>query len=343
MTAWVLLVAVLLLAANAFFVAAEFAAVGARRTLIEQWAEAGGRRAEMSLGAIRALPGHLTAAQLGIAMASLGLGFVAEPAVAAVLEDALDAVGFPQGLVHAVSFGVALAIVVLAHTVLGEMVPKNLALAGAERTLLVLVVPMVAFLRLFAPIIWVLNGAANGVLRLFRVEPVDEKVNAVTHGELAVMVQESHDEGLIEAQERARLAGALAFRETTVDAVMAPIVDVDAVPRLSTVSEIEAALADTNHTRLPIYGDDLDDVLGFVHAKDLLDVAEDARARPISVQRIRPILRVPTGTVLPELLVAMKSTRTHLAVVHAHGRTVGVVRLDDVLEALVSDSPAPST
>ncbi|CAN5698470.1 hemolysin family protein [soil metagenome] len=339
MTGWSLLVAVALLVANAFFVAAEFALITARRTKIEPLADAGNRRARVAMRQVKELSLQLAGAQLGITMASLGLGFVAEPAVADVLERAVETfVTLPTGLLHTLSFVVALSIVVFLHMVLGEMVPKNIAIAGPERTLLWLAVPNQAYMTVFRPVIRALNAIANGGVRLLRVEPRDELATVHTAQELSAMVAMARHEGLIEEFEHKLLTGALDFGDRDVASVMIPRDEVVAVRRTCTVAEAERVVVQRGHSRLPVLGEGLDDVRGFLHAKDLLSLPPEAQDRPIPVDRLRPMLIVSQQRSLEELLLTMQRAHLHFALVtDGQGHTTGIVTLEDILEELVGE------
>lgn len=205
-----LALAVLLLAGNAFFVGAEFALISARRSQIEPIAAAGSRRARIVLDDMRHLSLMLAGAQLGITVCSLGLGAVAEPAVAHLIERGAGAVGLPDWLLHPVAFAIALGIVVSCHMVIGEMVPKNIAIAAPERAALLLGPAMAAVVRVARPLIWLLNHLANAVLRLTGVEPKDEMTAAYTPDEIAGLLAESHAEGLLQPEEHELLTHALA-------------------------------------------------------------------------------------------------------------------------------------
>ena len=340
MSAGALLVAVLLLVANAFFVAVEFALVASRRTKLESMADQGHVGARRALASITDLSSQLAGAQLGITIASLLLGFVAEPAVAHGIESLLDGVvTLPEGVVATIGFSLALAIVVFLHMVLGEMVPKNIAIAGPERVLLALDLPNRAYLWLFRPAIVVLNGLANVVVRLLGAEPADEVSDSHTSDELAEMISASRDEGLIADIQDQLLRGALAIGEAPVRDLMIPRDRVRYVERNATASEAEAAVVRTGHSRLLVVGDGgLDDVLGFIHAKDLLTIPGPLRERPLPLGRIRRIPIVRPEAVVDDVLYALQRARVHLAVVaDGTGRTVGLVSLEDMLEELVGD------
>lgn len=333
-----LVVAALLLVANGVFVAAEFALVAVRRTRIDQLVAEGDIRAKVAQRAIRDLSFMLSASQLGITMASLGLGYVAEPAVARLFEGPLERLGLPEAASHTVAFSLALTLVVFLHMVIGEMVPKNIAIAEPERTALWLATPMRVFTIAFGPLIRALTALANGGLRLLRVEPRDELVVAHTGEEIAGMLAASRREGLLEEVGHRLMSGALGFADEPVADVMVPRAKVVAVGAGSTIDQIERRVIDTGHSRLPVFGRDIDDVIGFVHAKDLLDMTGVHRRRPLPPSVLRRMLVVPEDQSLQVVLRSMRRARIHFAlVVDGAGRTAGIVTLEDVLEVVVGE------
>jgi CBS domain containing-hemolysin-like protein len=339
MTAANLALAVALLVANGFFVAVEFALIASRRTKLEQMAAAGSARARMAIASMRHLNLQLAGAQLGITMASLALGYVAEPTVAGLIEGALERfVELPEGLLHTTGFLVALTIVAFLHMVIGEMVPKNIAIAAPERTLLALALPNRAYVTIFGPLLRFLNGLANAGVRLVGVEPQDELATAASAAELAVMLGASRDEGLIEEVAHQLLTGAIALGDRRITSVLVPLDQVVWLPRSATPEQAEALVVSSGHTRLLVAGDRVDQILGFIHAKDLLTVPEDARRRPLPLSLVRRMLVVTEDTSLDDALLAMQQARIHLATVtDKSGRTLGIVSLEDVIEALVGD------
>lgn len=335
---WQILFALAMLVANAYFVAIEFALVGSRRTKLEPLAEGGSRRARRAVVATGDLNLELAGAQLGITMASLLLGFVAEPLVVHALEDLFGFADLPEGVTAAAAFLVGLSIVVFLHMVIGEMVPKNVAIAAPERTLLALMPVDRAYLAVFRPVVRLLDGLASIGLRLLRVERRDEVGGTPTAQELAVMLAESHEEGLIEDFAHDLLAGVLDFGGRTAGDVMVGRDDIVAIDRGTTVAEAEARFVEAGHSRLPVLGATPDEPLGFVHAKDLLTVDDDAVGRPVPARLVRPLPVVRADRPLDEVLVAMRRTRVHVALVADEaGRTAGLVTLDDLLEELVGD------
>ena len=328
--------AVALLVANAFFVWAEFALVAARATRMQQLAEAGSRRARLTLVSMGDLNFALAGAQLGITMASLGLGFVAEPAVGDLLAGPLR--GLPEALARPVEISLALTIVVAAHMVIGEMVPKNIAIAEPDRSALLVVAPFRAYALVFRPVIWFLNVVSNAVVWPFGVRPRDRLSSAHSAEEIRAMLEASGAEGVIDPFEQRLLARILVLRDLDAGAAMVPRPDVVAVPDTATPAEIGRLVVETGHSRLPVYRDTLDDVAGFVHAKDLLGVAADDWERPIPSGLVRDALVVPESRSLLHALNDMREHRAHLAVVvDEHGGVEGVLTLEDVLEELVGD------
>jgi len=339
MTGWYLFIALLLLLANAFFVAAEFGLIAARRSKIQQLAEEGHSRARVALRAVRELSFMLAGAQLGITMASLGLGAIAEPAVAHLVEGALGSfIALPEGLLHSVSFVIALTIVVFFHMVIGEMAPKNVAIAEPEKTALWLAIPFRAYVILFKPFIRFLNLVANAGVRVLGVEPQDELRSVHSVKEISVLISDAAKGGMMDEFEHDLLAGAVAFGERDAASVMVPRTEMTAFPSSITPIELEGAVLATGHSRFPIYGESLDNMLGFFHAKDLLRVPPADLEEPLRRDLIREFLVVPESRKLHPLLLDMRRQRTHFAlVIDEHGGTSGVVTLEDLLEELVGD------
>jgi len=339
MTATRLGLSFLLLVANGFFVAVEFALIASRRTKLEALADGGSARARMALGAMRQLNVQLAGAQLGITMASLVLGYVAEPTVAGLIEHGVDGVvHLPVGLLHTIGFVVALMIVAFLHMVIGEMVPKNIAIAAPERTLLSLALLNRAYVTLFGPLLRILNGLANGGVRLVGVEPQDELATAASAEQLAVMLGASRDQGLIEEVAHQLLTGALDLADRRLRTVVLTSDKVVWLPRSATPEQAEALVVSSGHTRLLVAGSGMDDVLGFVHAKDLLTVDEAARDRPLPLRLVRRMLVLAEDTSLDDALLAMQQARIHVALVSDQaGHTLGIATLEDVIEELVGD------
>jgi CBS domain containing-hemolysin-like protein len=267
------------------------------------------------------------------------LGFVGEPAVAHLIAAPLEALfDPPEGLVHVVSLVIALGIVVFLHMVIGEMVPKSLAITEPERTLLVLALPNQLYVTVFRPVIGLLNASANGIARLAGVEPQSELTTVHTAREFAAMLAHSREEGLIEPFEHDLLTGVLDFRDRPVAAVMVPRDRMVIVHAGVTVAEAEAVAVESGHSRLPVVGEDAQRPFGFIHSKDLLSLSPAAHPRPVPDRLIRRMLQVPPERTLGDLMVSMRTARVHVAVVvDPSGQTLGLVTLEDLLEELVGD------
>lgn len=335
-----LTVSVLLLIGNAFFVGAEFALISARRSVIEPRAEEGRWAARITLYAMERVSLVMAGAQLGITLCTLGLGALAEPAIAHALEGPFEEAGLPGSLVHPAAVAVALLIVGGLHVILGEMVPKNIALAGPDRSALMLGPPMTAVVRVLHPVIWALNVTANGVLRLLGVTPADEVTSAFTRDEVAGLVEESQREGMLDDDETRLLTGALTFQEHDAAAVLLPMETIVTLPVTVTPAEVEEAAGRTGFSRFPVTRDG--EMIGYLHLKDALEVKDKHRNRPIAESWIRPLPTVRLTDQLSEVLEVMQSSGAHLARVvvrssRGRGKTLGLVALEDVLEELIGE------
>ncbi|MFE1931736.1 hemolysin family protein [Streptomyces sp. NPDC059474] len=334
MTVLQLLIGLLTLVLNAFFVGAEFALISVRRSQIDPHAQQGDRRARSVLWALEHLSALLAAAQLGITLCTLVLGAVAEPAIAHLLEPFFHVVGLPLGLVHPVSFVIALTVATYLHMLFGEMVPKNVALAEPVRTVLLLGPPLVALARTLRPVIFGVNSLANGLLKLMRVEPKGEVAATFSDAELARMVSDSSEAGLLDDRSTERLRDALELGRRRVRDVVLPMDQVVKAQLGVTPEGLEQLAARTGFSRFPVV-DDSGRILGYLHVKDALD----ARPRdvPFRPDQLRPIPRVRSHTPLDDVLTAMRDSSTHLAaVIAADGRLEGLVTMEDVLRELVA-------
>lgn len=330
-----ILLMIALLIANGFFVAAEFAYITARRDVLEQKDTSSAR---IAVGLNRNLSLSLTAAQLGITMASLGLGAVAEPAVADLLEGALGLAPLPPEVTHVVALVIALLIVVFLHMVVGEMAPKNIAISSPERSATNLAHVFRGFIIVFRPLIAALNALANGVLHLFGVTPADSLEIGHSADDLAVIIATGQEEGVIEDFTHRLLTGAIVFGDLDAAEAMIPRPDVVAVPSDAPLADIERLMKETGHSRIPVYGQDLDDVLGFVHVKDLMGVADEDHYRPVDPGLVRQSLFVPESAHIRSVLFEMRRSRIHFAmVVDEHGSIAGIITMEDIAEELVGD------
>jgi CBS domain containing-hemolysin-like protein len=327
---------IVLLAANAFFVGAEFALIAARRSAIEPRAEGGNWAARVTLGAMERVSLMMAAAQLGITICSLGLGYLGEPAVARLIDGPIEAVGIPHGLVHPIAFVLALSLISFLHVVVGEMVPKNIALAGPDRTALLLAPPLELLVRVMRPGIVSLNAIANGVLRVVGVEPKEEVTSAFTRDEVAGLVEESRRHGLLDPDEGRLVLGALTFEERDARSVLLPNETLATAPETVTPAELEQLAARTGYSRFPVTRDGR--MVGYLHLKDVLEFEDVHRNRPIAQSWIRRLPTVGATDRLRDVLARMQRSGAHLAIVtDGSGTEVGVVALEDVLEELVGE------
>ncbi|SCG47287.1 hemolysin family protein [Micromonospora halophytica] len=329
-----LLVAAALLLGNAFFVGTEFALIASRRTVVEPLA-ATSRRARWALSAMNQIPLMIAGAQLGITVCSLGLGAIAEPALAHLLEPLFHAAGLPDGVVHPVSFLIALAVVVFLHTVVGEMVPKNITLAGPEPSALWLGPAMLAFCVATKPLLLAMKWSARQVLRLWGVEATEAVKTVFTAEELAGLVAQARTEGLLDADEHARITGALALHARTAADALQPWSTVTTVAEDVSPASLEVLATRTGRSRFPVVQRATRRVLGFVHVKDVLGYAGASRRAPVPAEVHRPLAVVPPDRTLADLLLAMRRERRHMVLVSDGRRPLGVVTLDDVLTAIV--------
>lgn len=329
-------IAILLVAGNAVFVAAEFGLVATRRSQIEPLAQGGSRRAARTLQAMENMPPMIAAIQLGVTVCSVLLGAIAEPGAAAALHPIFHAAGVSDSVAQPVAYVIALCVVAACHVVLGEMVPKNLALAGPQRAAVILVPMVYAMAQLLRPLIVVLNAVAAATLWTVKVEPRNESHSAYTLAEIEAMVTESHGEGLLENSEYDRLAGALGFTEKSVDQVLLPVVDLTTVAQDATRADVEAACAATGFSRFPVVARS-GDLVGYLHIKDALG-DEEQRARELDAHWIRPFAVVGVEEQLHDALATLRRDGAHMArVVNPEGMTLGVITLEDVIEELVGE------
>ena len=329
-----LLLAVVLLAGNAFFVGAQFALIAVRPDQIEPLALAGSRAARITAGQMRRLPTMLAGSQLGIAVCSLGLGAVAEPVLAHLLTDGFVLLRVPTSVLHPVAFATALAFVAYFHMVIGEMVPKNLALAGPVRAALVLGPAMAGWVRVTRPVLQVLNAVANRVLRLGGVTPPAGLSSAYSPTELAEMITESTAEGLLDPEERQRLVRALTLGRRTARDVTIRLDQLVTVTPSVTPAQLEQLVADTGFSRFPILGDSTD-LIGFLHAKDILELSQ--RDAPVPARLYRTMTSIDGDLPLSRTLATLRRVGSHLGRVVEGGRTIGAVALEDVIEEFVGE------
>ena len=337
------LVVCALVAASAFFVAGEFAIVAVDRERVERDAAAGGRRAGVTAAILRRLSFHLSAAQVGITVTSLVLGFVASP----VFEELLDPL-LGDALGRGGSIALALGIATLFQMLMGELVPKGFAVSRPLRTAYVLARPMHAYALVSGPVVRMLNGAANWGVRRLGIEPQEELRSVHSLEEIALLIRSSGEEGTLDPAALTLLTRTIRFGEKTAANALIPRLDVEYLVATDTLSTLTRRAAETGYSRFPVCGADLDDVHGTVHVKDVYRMPFDDRGSTPVTEVMRAPLVVPETTELADLLVELRRTGIHLAVVvDEYGGTAGIITLEDVLEEIVGeiddehDRPAP--
>ena len=332
------LIAFLLVGINGIFVAAEFAMVKVRKTRLAELADNGSRRAQTALDVSSKLDAYLSACQLGITLASLGLGWLGEPAIATLIEPLF--VGFGGwNLIYTHTIAMALAFLMISflHIVLGELVPKSLAIQKAESTALATASLLKAFYFVFYPVIWALNSIANLVLHILRIQPANEADLSHSEEELRMLVDASQKHGYLDKMEGKLLDNVFEFSDRIASEVMIPRQDMVCIFIQDTFEEILEIVKKYGHTRYLLCDDDKDHVLGLVHLRDIIRLQEQSGTKEIT-QIKRDILAVPEGMPISHLVQRMRSQRTHMAIiVDEFGGSAGLVTLEDMLEELVGE------
>lgn len=332
-----LLLVVFLVFMNGFFVAAEFAMVKVRGSRIDALVQEGHKRAKLAVHLTDNLDAYLSACQLGITLASLGLGWIGEPAIADVLEPLLLSMGIESGVVlHTISFAIAFSIITFLHIVLGELAPKTLAIRKSEGVTLWTAGPMIWFHKLMYPFIWFLNGTANRLLRMFGIMPASEHDSAHTEDEIRILMKESHKSGLIDNTEMTLVDNIFEFTETTAREIMIPRTEMNCLYANLPFEENQQMALQEMHTRYPVCENDKDNIIGFVHIKDILKVSSQELS---SIRQIiRPITTVPESMQISQLLKLMQKKKTQIAIlIDEYGGTSGLVTLEDIMEEIVGE------
>jgi CBS domain containing-hemolysin-like protein len=332
-----LVAVIVLVLANAFFVAAEFALVGSRRTRLDELARAGNRKARLAQRAVQSLDRYISATQLGITLASLGLGWIGEPALAGLIGGAFSWLPAPLNAIatHGLASTIAFIIITILHIILGELVPKAIALLHPELVSTWVAAPLIGFAWVMSIPIALLNGTANRLLRVIRVEPPGETERLHSPEEIRMLVEQSTEGGSLLQEDARLLEGVFEFSEKTAQEVMTPRTQMAALEADLTVEGAADQVAITGRSRYPAYTDSLDEIIGVVHAKDILGAL---RSRPGQTIRtiMRPPLFVPGTREVEDVLADMKRLKTHLAIVlDEYGGTAGLVTMEDLLEEIV--------
>lgn len=335
---WNLLIVLILVFLNGFFVAAEFSLVKVRQSRLTQLAREGNRRANYALKVNKRLDTYLSATQLGITLASLGLGWVGEPAVSELLiEPLMHKMGATDPtLISTVSVAVGFAIITFLHIVMGELAPKSLAIQKSEATSLWLSWPLLMFYRIFLPVIWLLNTAANGALRLIGIEPASEGEAAHSEEEIRILMDQSAKSGVIDQDEMKLMDNIFDFSDMLAREVMLPRTDMDCLYTNLSWEENMKIVANTKHSRYPVAVEDKDQIIGFVHITDLL--LPDSE-KPLRLEEmVRPILNVPESMEISQVLRLMQKKHSQVTlVVDEYGGTAGLLTAEEILEEIVGD------
>jgi CBS domain containing-hemolysin-like protein len=329
---------IVLVLLNGFFVAAEFALVKVRQSKLQQLVNEGSIKAKYALTVANKLDTYLSATQLGITLASLGLGWVGEPAVSKLIVEPLLYVFHQEQTLysHTLSFIIAFAIITFLHIVIGELAPKSLAIQKTEATSLWVAAPLLLFYKLFQPVIWFLNGAAGALLRWIGVKPIREHEAAHTEEEIRILLEESFLSGHMDKDERLLLDNIFEFSETIAREIMLPRMDIDCLFMDITFRENLHIVYETKHTRYPVGVEDKDQIIGFVHIVDLLTADPDEEHELGAF--VRPILHIPESMEISRVLKLMQKKHSQLAiVVDEYGGTAGLLTLEDILEEIVGE------
>ena len=337
---WLLLaISLLMVVACALFVAAEFSFITVDRAAVEESAAAGSRRSRGVLHALRSLSTQLSGAQLGITITNLAIGFLAQPAIATLLEGPLTAWGIPIDVVPGISIAIGLIIATTITMVFGELVPKNFAIADPWRTARAVSVPMRAFTKSAAAVIRILNGSANTTVRLMGIEPTEELASARSPEELIALVRRSAQQGALDKQTAVLLTRSLAFGDRFARDVLVPRVRVHSVPVDATALDVLNSSRETGHSRFPVVGDrGLDDVRGVVHIKHAIGVPRDQRATTSVTSIMSSPVLVPDSIGLDPLLETLRREGLQMAVViDEYGGGDGIVTIEDLIEEIVGE------
>ncbi|HEY5891535.1 MAG TPA: hemolysin family protein, partial [Acidimicrobiia bacterium] len=331
------LVAVLIII-NAFFVAGEFALVTVDRSRVTRLSADGDRTAQRILTGVQNLSFHLSGAQLGITVSSLLLGLVAESALGPLIEPFLRSIGIADTTIPAIALAFALSLATSLQLVFGEVMPKTVAITSPYPTAARVGVQMIVVNNLLSPITRFLNAAANRTVRLLGIEPIEELQGVRSLEEIELIIRSSSEGGEIDAQELKLLTRTIAFTENYSADIMIPRVQIVGLQGDSTVATLMAAAAESGHSRFPVYGDDLDEILGVAHVKDVFRVPHARRAAELVTDHMRPALVVPETQALDSLMVDLRTRGSGLAIVtDEYGGTAGIVTMEDLLEEILGE------
>ncbi|SFX45335.1 Hemolysin, contains CBS domains [Thermoactinomyces sp. DSM 45891] len=336
-TFWNFGLVVFLVLLNGFFVASEFALVKVRSTRIAQLTEEGNFRALAAQKLIANLDAYLSATQLGITLASLGLGWVGEPFVAKLITPLIQYLHLPENVVHIISFAIGFSIITFLHIVIGEMAPKSLAIRQAERVTLVISRPLHWFFMLFRAPIWLLNSSANKLLQWLGVGIDAEHQAAHTEEEIRMLVEQSHKSGIIDQTELSLFDNIFEFADRVGREVMVPRINMICLYATDSIEENIDVAKKSQFTRFPLCGKDKDEILGVVHIRDLYECLIEG-GTPDLIEIARPSVQVPETMEIKDILRTLQKNRTEMAIViDEYGGTSGIVTLEDIIEEIVGE------
>lgn len=331
-----ILLVLALVVANGFFVAAEFAFVAVRKSRIHTLAQEGNKTAKRLEGMLGNLNAYLSASQLGITLASLGLGWVGEPAIATLLERFIGD-SIPANWLHVLSFFIAFTIITCLHIVLGEQAPKLFGLQLAERVALATALPMTIFYRVFKPFIYSLDWVSAKIVRLFGINVTSEHASIYTEDEIKQLIRISEESGHVNKEESTLINKVFEFSETTVKEAMIPRTEIIAIPETCSLEEISSSFRESGYSRLPVFRNSLDEITGFIHSKDLVGYLQKAKTFKLDDVLHKPNYVVDTAR-LEDVLRQMQKEKFHFGfVVDEHGGVEGIITLEDLLEEIVGD------
>lgn len=336
-----LILIALLLLMNGFFVASEFALVGVRQTKMAQLAKDGNATAEVVCYEIEHLDRYIAAVQLGITIASIGLGWVGEATLATILEPLLNWLPYVEKTVavHTVATGIAFALITFMHVVIGELMPKSIALQYPERTALIVAKPMKCVAKIFKPFIFLLNSFGNFLLKLINISPATSSHSVHTTEEIGMIIDASYNEGILNETEKDMLQNICKFSDKDAKQVMVPRPDMVAIPIDITFEELESEISNTQYTRYPVYVEDLDNIAGLLHVKDLYAFITNKKKKIFDLKSmLREVKFFPETVSLDKLVRDFKINKIQMAViVDEFGGTSGLITLEDIIEEIVGD------
>ncbi len=332
-----ILVVFFLVFLNGFFVATEFAMVKVRKSRIETLALQGNKRAKNTLIVVKDLNSYLSACQLGITLASLGLGWVGEPAVLRLLMPIFNLFHLPPSAQHSIAFIIAFSIITGCHIVFGELVPKSLAIVSSQKIALSTAFPLILFYKVTYPVMWIFNHSTNWILKIFGLSQVDEHESVHTDEEIKLLIEESYKHGLVDKTELTLVDNIFDFSDKTVKEIMVPRTDIINIFIEDSFDDIISYTLNEQLTRYPVCKGNKDNVIGFIHIKDLYKQKIEGNGQDIK-NIIREIKLVPESMLISELLKIFKKEKVQVAlIIDEYGGTAGLVTIEDILEEIVGE------